>query len=141
MLFLVHEDDGRITQANKVYDPTGYGNLLRENGLKHIEIDTASVIPIDEHFILKGEVTRRPVMKLRVSKDRLLAGNNDASVIRGIPGGSRLSIVVEGHESVPLINEAMNDSVLEFSAPAPGVYVLTFEKFPYLTQTVRIFAR
>lgn len=141
MLFLVHEDDGRITQANKVYDPTGYGDLLRENGLKHIEIETGSVIPIDEHFILRGEVTRRPVMKLRMSKDRILAGNNDASVIRGIPSGSRLSIVVEGHESVPLINETISDSVLEFSAPAPGVYVLTFEKFPYLTQTIRIVAR
>lgn len=140
MLFLVHDDDGRITQANKVYSPDGYADQLRDLGLKHVVLQRDGIIPIDDFFIQAGAVSPRPVMKLRLIKDRIATGDNDAAYIRGIPHGARFTIVVDGHESVPLLDDIINDTVMEFSAPAPGTYKITFEKFPYLARTLKITA-
>lgn len=141
MLFLVHDDEGRISQANQVYQPKGYAELLSEHGMQHIALDVKGVVPIDDYYILKSEVTRRPEMELRVSKDLIAAGETDSAVIRGIPRGSRFSVVVEGFEALPLMNEIIQDTVLEFSAPTPGIYKITFEKFPYMVRTVRVVAQ
>lgn len=138
MLFLVHDEDGRVMQANKVYYPEGYAGQLHDAGYKFIEVDQNTVPETDKIYVKNSKVAVRPTMNIRSSADRVATGKS--VVVKGIPRGVMLTILLEGYEAVPLHREELLDTSLEFVPPQPGTYLITFEKFPYMVCSLKVHA-
>lgn len=128
MLFLIPNEEGRIVQANKVYDPEGYDNRLDDAGLKYVKIDHPGVLSPDEWMVSDGAPTERPLMEIAVSKVCIRAGDNDAAIITGAPKDVAFSVSVG---SSPVWSGTLPDGELELSVPTPGVYRVSFNKWPY----------
>ncbi|WP_458760557.1 hypothetical protein ACSVBT_07120 [Afipia sp. TerB] len=136
MLFAVHDEEGRITQSNKVFDPEGYDDLLREHGHQFATVNTNAVLSPDEWFVKGGTLTERPTMKVALRRPVVKAG--DVVRFSNIPTGSRVLIVGAG---TVLANEAVIGHTLEFPMPVPCSYTVTFSRFPYRDFIVQVEAR
>jgi len=132
MLYLVHDDDGRITQSNRVFDPTGYDKLLHDENYKFVKLDVSTVLPLDSHYIVGSEVVPRGRMSLRVTKRRFKADGLDAAVIKNLPVPCEVTISV-GEGVVD--RQTATDRDLELSSATPGVFKVLIEKFPFLPWT------
>lgn len=128
MLFLIPNEDGRITQANKVYDPTGYDRRLDEAGVNYVKVDHPGVLSPDEWMISDGAPTERPAMTIAINKTAIKAGDNDAAILTGAPKDVAFSVSVQGSE---VWSGTLPDGELELSVPTPGIYQITFNKWPY----------
>lgn len=135
MLFLIPDGEGRIMQANKVYDPEGYDKRLDDAGVKYVKVDHPGVLSPDEWHLPEGVLTERPVMAVAATKVRIRAGDNDAAVITGAPKDVTFSVSV-GDSSV--WSGTLPDGELELSVPTPGVYHVSFKKWPYRDFNVTI---
>lgn len=136
MLFAVHDEEGRITQSNKVFDPAGYDELLLDHGLSFATAETNVVLSPDDWFVKSGSLSERPAMKIALRKSTIKVG--DAIRFSNIPTGSRVLIVGAG---IVLANEAVIGHTLEFPMPVPCVYTVTFSRFPYRDCTLQVEAR
>lgn len=128
MLFLIPNEDGRITQANKVYDPEGYDRRLDEVGVNYVKVDHPGVLSPDEWMISDGVPAERPLMSTRVDKVLIRAGDNDAAILTGAPKDVAFSVSVQGSE---VWSGTLPDGELELSVPTPGLYQLVLTKWPY----------
>lgn len=135
MLFLIPDGDGRITQANKVYDPEGYDKRLDDAGVKYVKVDHPGVLSPDEWMVSGGEPTERPRMTVSVVKVCIRAGDNDAAVITGAPKDVAFAVSVGGS---PVWDGTLPDGELELSVPTPGLYQVSFKKWPYRDFNVTI---
>lgn len=132
MLYLIHDDDGRITQSNKVFSPEGYDKQLHDAGVRFVKHDLKEVLPLDSHYVAGGELIPRGRMILRLNKRRFKADGIDASVIRGLPVPCDVTISV-GEAVVD--RQTATERELELSSTTPGVFKVLVEKFPYLPWT------
>lgn len=128
MLFLIPNEDGRIVQANKVYDPTGYDRRLDEAGVNYVKVDHPGVLSPDEWMVSDGSPTERPNMAVSVDKVRIHAGDNDAAVLVGAPKDVAFSVSVQGSE---VWSGTLPDGELELSVPTPGIYQIVLTKWPF----------
>ncbi|MCB1393242.1 hypothetical protein [Nitrobacter sp.] len=128
MLFLVPDETGRITQANKVYDPKGYDRRLDEAGVNYVKVNHPGVLSPDEWMVIDGAPTERPVMAIAINKVAIKAGDNDAAVLTGAPKDVAFSVSVQGSE---VWSGTLPDGELELSVPTPGLYQITLTKWPY----------
>lgn len=128
MLFLIPNEDGRITQANKVYDPEGYDRRLDEAGVSYVKVDHPGILSPDEWMISDGAPTERPTMDISLNKTAIKAGDNDAAVLVGAPKDVAFSVTVQGSQ---VWSGTLPDGELELSVPTPGVYQVTLTKWPY----------
>ena len=127
--FSIHDDDGRITQSNTVYDHKGYDKILQDHGYKQfVQVKENTPHNHDHHFVIGGQVSNRPPMPITLSKTTVKAGGADHAVITGIIPGSKLTIITGG---IKLFNEAITDAQIEINIPVPCIYQLIFEKWPY----------
>lgn len=136
MLFVVHDDDGRINQCSKVYDPTGYGDRLTEAGHKWVsKPDAPALLPPEQWYVPSGVLTQRPIMPVIVSKTAVKAGGSDSAVLTGAPVNSAFGVSVGG---VLVWSGTLPDGELELSVPTPGVYRVQFDLWPYQSFAVDI---
>lgn len=136
MLFAIHDEEGRITQSNKVFDPAGYDDLLREHGHQFAAVEANSILSPDDWFVKAGSLAERPAMKVALRKSVVKAG--DVVRFSNIPTGSRALIIGAG---TVLANEVVIGHTLEFPMPVPCSYTVTFSRFPYRDFTVQVEAR
>lgn len=135
MLFLLSNEEGRIVQANKVYDPEGYDRRLDESGVKYVKVDLPGVLSPDEWMVSDGAPTERPMMEIAINKVAIKAGDSDAAVLTGAPKDVAFSVSVQGSE---VWSGTLPDGELELSVPTPGIYSVALKKWPYRDFTVTI---
>jgi hypothetical protein len=135
MLFLIPDGEGRITQANKVYDPEGYDRRLDDAGVKYVKVDHPGVLSPDEWMVSDGAPTERPSMAVAINKTLIKAGDNDAAILTGAPKDVAFSVSVGGSS---VWSGTLPDGELELSVPTPGVYVVMLKKWPYRDFNVSI---
>lgn len=130
MLFVIPDDDGRITQANKVFEHEGYDKQLHDMNYKFITADT-SQIPAPEHWFVKsGKLKERPEMFIVVSKTIIKAGGVDAAVLRGCPIGATFSVMTDG---MVLDSGTLDDPDLEIPSLVPCRMTVLIDRWPYKT--------
>lgn len=128
MLFAAHDEDGRIYMANKVYDPEGYENKLRDHGHdRFVAHESPGLRSPDMFFANGGALARRPFMPIAVDKTTIKAGDSDAAIFRGIEKGTRVRIVAAGAVLHDLV---LQDAELELHIPVPCTYRVIFERWP-----------
>lgn len=137
MLYLVH-NDGRIHQANKVYDHKGYDGLLRDEGYSFVKVDTPKLYSLEDWHIVGGRPSRRPAMPVKV-KDRIIkAGNNRAFMLRGVPIKANVTVFAGGLQIEQF--EAPSSSI-EIEPPCPGIFRVTIDRFPHQPWSIDLEAR
>lgn len=146
MLFTVHDEEGVITQSNKVYDPNPdpaigkkhYREVLAEQGMRHVEtMHNAPIMP-HHHFIKDGELHDRPHMQIRVSRREIAVGELDGVKFTRVPKGARVTVLTGGHV---FIDERVDGDIVEYSAQVPAIYVFRFSRFPFRDCEFSITAR
>lgn len=148
MLYALYNPDGRIHQANKVYDHAGdaergkksYDDLLNGVGHKFVKVNAPGLLPPDHWFVdvAAQEVLERPVMgTVEVNKTRIQCGDKDSCLITGIPKQARARITMrDGTEVYPAF--VLDAEQLEISIPVPCVYRVFLDLWPYKTFTIEV---
>lgn len=137
MLFGIHDEEGRITQSNKVFDPEGYDDLLREHGHQFATRETNTVLSPDDWFIQSREWKERPIMRVALRSSVVKAG--DVVRFSNIPSGTIFTIFGAG--TLLVTNEPVSGRTLEFPMPVPCEYTVTFSRFPYRDAVFKVEAR
>lgn len=135
MMFIVPDEKGQIIQANKVFEPEGYGDLLDSHGVKYVTSNGPALLPPELWYVPDGVLTERPVMDISVSKTTVKAGGTDSSVILGIPKQAEFDVIVTGQS---VWNGTIPDGEFEISVPTPGIYEVVFNLWPYQTFRTQI---
>lgn len=141
MLYVVHDENGQITQANKVWlDPNevDYDQLLKDRGLNFLKDGRANHLPSHEHHMVdvkSSELIERPVMLCHAAATMIKAGT--AVVILAIPQGAAIDIHA-ANASVHSIPQLWGDE-LEFNTEqAPCVYTITIRLWPFKDSIITI---
>lgn len=132
-LHVIHDDDGRITQAGINYtDPDKYSRMLSDMGQQFVRVRTQRLVSPDEWYVREvgsaRQVRFRPRMPIEVSKTVIKAGENDAAVFIGIPEGATFRASIGGY---CYQEETLPASELEYSVPVPSLVKVTFDLWPY----------
>lgn len=133
MLFLVHEDDGRITQSNKHYNPEGYDKVLADHGHKFVKVDSPRILPPDEHYIHAGTVRPRQAMPITV--EGIMRAGKSGVTFSGVPKPCQMTISVDGAQ---VHAETIVDGQAYLEAPVPGIYQVRLDAFPWLPWTADV---
>lgn len=128
-VFNLYDDEGKLTQSNKLYDPTGYADRLNELSLKHVPSNHARPLQLDRWHVKNGELTQRGVMPIVISRTVIKAGDRDFAVLSGVPKGAMITItcgrfMIMNRQSVP-------PGQIEISIPVPCTYHVTVECMPF----------
>lgn len=137
MLFALYNEDGSIHQANKVYDPKGYDQLLLERGQKFVAAECPGPVSPDHWFVnvASQELCERPVMPIQVNKTRIKCGNSDFALLTKCPLGSSFVISTSG---VAVHSGLLDGSALELYIPVPCIYRVVLNRWPFKTFTAEI---
>lgn len=135
MFYAIHNEDGRITQANKVFDPSGYDHLLNDLGLSYAKRDCGHILPPDLWFVVNSQLRERPIMPVTVSATAIRAGGNDAVVLRGCPRGCRYQVSTGG---VTPWAGTLDGEELEIAMDVPCLFRITLDLWPFRTFAVDI---
>lgn len=132
MLYAIHDDDGRIYQANRVYigddEHKAYQSLLNDLGHKYVQGNNPSIPMTEEWFVKGGELSERPDMNVTLNKTLFKCGPNDAAVIKGIIKGSRFEVRAAG---VTIWSGKLDGEELEIHSPVPCQYTIVLNYWPY----------
>lgn len=139
MLFALHDDDGKIHQANKVYDDhRKYVGLLRDLGHRFVAVNAPGLLPPEHwHVDIKPryrgqrltELKERPVMQIEVTKTRIKAGSkDDSAVLKNIPAGARFEVLTS---NTSIHSGLLDGTELELFIPVPCIYRVTLDLWPY----------
>lgn len=133
-LFVVHEADGQISQANKVYSPEGYHELLEDRGLSYVAVPDRGLIRPGHFYVDKGELLDRPDLTTIIDKRKIKAGGDDSALITGIPRKAKIGVWAVGQ----LLHEVTDTDQLEISIPVPCTYTVKIDLWPYKTWSTDI---
>jgi hypothetical protein len=130
MLFALYNEDGSIHQANKVYDPTGYDDLLNERDYKFVSVNTSGPLSPDHWMVSTAikELCERPTMKIEVNKTRIKCGDKDSALFTNCPKQASFCITTSG---IPIQSGVLDATELEIYIPLPCVYRVTFDMWPF----------
>lgn len=128
--FHIHDEDGRITQSNKVFDAEGYDKVLHDLGWKFVQENSRHHAAIGEDYIRKGCREKCPPMRVSIDKTSFRVGESDAVKMTGIPRGAQMSVTPHGLTQ-PIWEAVIRSGRQELSVPAPGGYVIVITKHPY----------
>lgn len=128
-LFVVHDETGQITQANKVFSPEGYDRLLDDRGLSYVAVPQSGLIRPGHFYVDAKQVKDRPDMPITVGRRTIKAGGKDSTVISGIPRAAKIAIYAVGR----LLHEATDTDQLEIAIPVPCTYTVKIDLWPYKT--------
>lgn len=130
MLFALYNEDGSIHQANKVYDPTGYGDLLNERGYKFVAAQVEGPLSPDHWMVdIKAkELCERPVMNVSVSKTWVKCGDKDSALFTNCPKQASFCITTS---DTPIHSGVLDATELEVYIPVPCIYRVTLNCWPF----------
>lgn len=140
-VYCIYDDEGRIVQSNKVYDPPkNYENTIRDFGQKFIKLDQPNIVPSERFFVGKDALVRMPHMRAKVSKRRIKAGGQDTVVVTGCPKGAKYAVdhALPGVGTVTPYAGSLPSGELEVGMDVPCVFTIRIEKFPYRAFSVQI---
>jgi hypothetical protein len=131
-LYLIHDGDGRITQANKVFisdkELKAYETLLGDLGQSYAKVRRAKRLVSPDHwYVGSGKPRRRPMMPAVAEAATIKAGTD--AVITGIPNGAAIDIQAAGSTIYSLA--ALDGDELEFSIPVVCTYRVVIRLWPY----------
>ena len=141
MLYALHDDDGQIHQANKLYEGRKghrkYRGMLRNLGHRFVVADAPGLLPPELWYVdVKGqELCKRPPMAIDVSKTRIKCGTKDSALLTNCPARARFTIHTSG---VEIHAGELDATELELFIPVPCVYRVRIECFPYKAFSVDI---
>jgi hypothetical protein len=137
-LFAVHDESGRLQQANKVYDIEGYNRLLDDRGLKYVTAQTEAIPKPDAWWVdvSAKALLERPVLSALIDRRTIKAGGVDSAVIVGIPKAAAVTILAAG--SVLHNFKPIGATEVEISIPVPCIYTVVIDLWPYRTWTTTI---
>jgi hypothetical protein len=134
-LFLIHDGEGRINQANKVFVPDkelkAYKTMLGDLGQTYVTVKRAQRLPSPDHWwVSSGRHKRRPVMKAAALAATIKAGTD--AVIVGVPEGASIDVFATGYYQTPVWSTAaLNGDELAFPMPSPCRYRALIRRWPY----------
>ncbi|SHJ69544.1 hypothetical protein SAMN05444159_1253 [Bradyrhizobium lablabi] len=139
MLYALHQEDGRIHQANKLYDADTkrYDDLLNDLGHAYVKANAPALLP-PEHWMVDvkaKEICERPVMRATAYANIIKAGTN--ALLLNIPHGADVTILAVGAviRSVP----KLDGDELEFPvASVPCKYTAVITLWPFKDCTIEI---
>lgn len=123
------EEDGRVDQSNKVFDPYGYSDLLSDRGLNFIALDNEGYLPPDKIRIVNRQVVKRPEMHIQVSKSIIKAGKESA-IFRNVPKNAKVTIAVSGLGVIS--QDVLPDTAFDLPIPVPCTYKVRIELWPWI---------
>jgi hypothetical protein len=131
-LYLIHDADGRINQANKVFitdrELKVYDTLLGDLGQTYVKVKRAKRLVSPDHwYVASGKQRRRPLMPA-VAQATTIAAGTDA-VITGIPKGAAIDIQAAGTTIYSVA--ALDGDELEFQIPVVCTYRVVIRLWPY----------
>jgi hypothetical protein len=137
MLYVIHNEAGEITQANKVYaDPAGYDDRLRQLGHRFVRVEQSS-LPHPEHWHIRGgDLRERPEMFVVVSKTVIRAGGQDSAILYGCPIGATFAVMTGGH--VIDSGTIEGDPDLEVPSLVPCRMTVVLDRWPFKTCKIDI---
>lgn len=141
--YVVFDADGRLTQINHVYDRKGYPDVLHDNKVNFLEVESVRDIDHELHYALKKNgkagLYKRPEIVASVSKYKVKANNSDVCLIGNLPKKSKVSIIRNGVYMPGHVDLDMgNDTEIEFTAAQPGSYTVTVNRWPYRKWSVTV---
>jgi len=128
--FHMYDEEGRITQSNKVYDSEGYDKVLHDLGWKFVQENNPHHATIGRDFIHKGRREQCPKMRVSIDKTSFRVGEGDAVKIRGVPNGARITVTPRGMLQ-PIWDATLSAGWADLSVPAPGAYLISITKHPF----------
>lgn len=137
-VFTAHDPDGRVTQSNKLFDPTGYADMLRERQMTFVEHDGPGPINLEAHWVRNGELTAREAMPVTVSATSIKAGGKEVAIFSGVPRGARVTISTGGLP--PIWNGIADGKPFDLPIPVPCIYVVTVDLWPFRTWSTEVTA-
>jgi hypothetical protein len=141
-LFAIHDESGRISQANKVFvgpdELKKYRALLGDLGHDYAKVRHPGLLPPEYWYVQKKPgarrktVTPRPVMRAVALASTIKAGTD--AVILNVPPGASIDVLAIGAGIAPTAFwslAVLNDDEFEFSAPVPMSYRIVIRLWPY----------
>ena len=138
-LFAIHDESGRISQANKVFvsaeELKKYEALLRNLGHDYAKVRHPGLLPPEYWYVQKKQgalrktLTVRPRMTAAALSPVIKAGTD--AVITGIPKGASMDVFAVGYQQQPLYSEAVASDEVEFPMPVPSKYRVVIRLWPY----------
>lgn len=136
MLYVIHNEAGEITQANKLYaDPDGYDERLRDLGHSFLKHETRGFPHPDHDHVRDGQIRDRPAMFVVVDKTIIKAGGVDAAVLRGCPIGATFAVVTGGHV---IDSGTIDEPDMEVPSLVPCKMTVIIDRWPYKTLKIDI---
>lgn len=150
MLYAIHDEIGRILQANKVWmtadlvDSKGqkctYDDLLNERELKYVTDKLANHHASHDHFfvdVLAKEpgLREREVMGCAAIATTIKAGTS--ALITGIPKDASVDIIAAG-SMIEHMDKVDADELQYDTQNVPAVYTFIFRLFPYKDCKIQI---
>lgn len=137
---LYNEEDGKIHQANKVYDEAGrYDDLLNELGHKFVAVNSPGLLPPEHWYVdvTAKELCERPVMQSTAYANTIKAGTN--AILLNLPIGADITIMALGYQTPVHVFPKLDGDELEFPlADVPCIYQAIIRKFPFKDCTITI---
>jgi len=129
MLYIVHDEEGRIQQANKHYDPEGYDKVLHDFGMHNfIKVNVNTVVSPDEFFVHQNQLTMRDAMDIHIDRPCMVAGKSGVT-FSGLPKGCNITVLVA---NMPIYQDVINDGQAYLESPIPGLFTVQLDCWPWL---------
>lgn len=136
MLYALHNEDGSIHQANKLYvgdaDHKKYADLLNDQGHKFVTVNSPGILPAEHWYVKSGELSERPIMDITVSKTQIKCGDKDNVLFTNCPKNGKFRVIAAGSE---IWSGVLDATELQISMPVPCVCKVLFDYWPFKTFT------
>ncbi len=130
MNYLVFNERGELVQSNKVYDHSGYGDLLSEHNMQYVAVNSDVALRLDDWWVSNNQLTGRPEMPYNLPRSSFKADGKDGVVLSGLPKPCRVTVTVTG--GIKLVEqEECTEGVVEVSSPVPATYTILIEAWPH----------
>ena len=141
-LFAIHDESGRISQANKVFvsaeELKKYEALLRDLGHDYAKVRHPGLLPPEYWYVqkkpgaLRKTVTPRPVIQAVAQASTIKAGTD--AVILNIPPGSSIDVLAIGGGIAPTAFwslAVLDGNEFEYATSVPMIHRFVIRLWPY----------
>lgn len=129
--YVVFDQNGGITQMNRVFDRKGYPDCLHDNAVSFLEVENLKGLDAETHHVEGTQVKERPQIYAVMTKRQIKANNVDAAIISPLPKTSKVTIFRNGIVMPGCADLPLNDTSMEVTATQPGRYRVEVDAWPY----------
>jgi hypothetical protein len=138
-LYLIHDAEGRINQANKYFvadkELKALDGMLGDLSQAYVKVKRAKRLVSPDHwYVASGKPRQRPVINAVAVAATIKAGAD--AVITGIPKGAAIDIQAVGTTIYSVA--ALDGDELEVNIPVPCTYRFVIRLWPYQDRTIDI---